>query len=132
MFTVRYLPLTNMVIAELAGFLSLPEVHKFAAEAEVGIRRAAAKEGGYMILLDVSACAIQSRDVVEAFQQHVVQLPKARRCAVVTGSSLIRMQIRRIINNPSIQMFDNDLSAKAWLLVRDAPLPDRSPTALSN
>jgi hypothetical protein len=41
---------------------------------------------------------------------------RSRRLAFVNGSSIIKMQLRRIINDESYaRIFDNRWSAEAWL-----------------
>ena len=120
MFDINYDRPRNLIEATLAGFLSVPEVEQYAAKVEPLIHRAAALPRGYLMLIDVSGCSIQSQVVVTAFQQHVADVPRARRCAFVTGSSMVRMQIRRIIGQSTMQMFDSCDGAREWLLLEKA------------
>lgn len=114
MFTVT--PHANGLIeATLSGFLDVEEVRRYADIVAPAIRKMVARHGRYVMLLDVSDCAIQSQDVVAAFIQHAASVPRARRCAVVTGSSIIRMQVRRILQGPAMRMIADASIARAWL-----------------
>lgn len=103
------------IVATLAGFFSQSEVSAYASEAERLIRHGFARHRGYRMLIDVSDCAIQSQDVIEAFARHVAAVPRARRLAVVAGSAVARMQISRVLNRPGIELFDSLSDATAWL-----------------
>ena len=117
MFDITFDRHQSLVDATLSGFLALPEVARYAGKVEPIIRRAALVNGSYLMLIDVSGCSIQSQQVVAAFQQHVGGVPRARRCAVVTGSSIIRMQIRRIIGKGStMRIFGDRGDATTWLI----------------
>ena len=116
MFDVHYQPAYNLVLANLHGFLSIEVVQAYVEKVEPLILRAAERSSGYPIVIDVSQCAIQSQEVVAAFQAHVARMPQARRCAVVTGSSIIRMQIRRIVLGTAVEMFEDRVAAINWAL----------------
>lgn len=116
MFNVVYQPSFNLILATLSGLLSVEEVGRYVNEIEPVIQRASARVDGYRILLDVCECAIQPQAVVAAFQQHLARVPNARRCAVVTGRSTVRMQIRRILGEASTaRAFEEYEQAHAWL-----------------
>ena len=115
MFSVAFHRQFNLVDTTLSGLLTPEEVRCYAAEVEPIIWQAHRRSEGYTILLDVAGCAIQTQQVVGDFQSHVAGVPRARRCAVVTGSSIIRMQVRRIVSGPSMRIFDDRKAAMHWL-----------------
>ncbi|MBV9749762.1 MAG: STAS/SEC14 domain-containing protein [Acetobacteraceae bacterium] len=115
MFTITSDPARGLIQATLAGFFDVEGFQRYAAEAEALIRRTIARRGAYSILLDVSECAIQSQEVVAAFQRHVASVPRAKRCAVVTGDSIIRMQVRRMMRGPTMRACADRVSALEWL-----------------
>lgn len=123
MFTVAFDPARHLVQATLEGFLDPAEVARYAATVEPVVRRAARAPTGYVILLDLSGCAIQTQEVVAAFQKHVGGVPAARRCAIVTGSSAIRMQVRRVAHGPSRRVFADRAAALDWLTDAGAARP---------
>ena len=47
----------------------------------------------------------------------------SRRIAVVTGSSLARMQVRRILSRNDAAFFDAEEDAEAWLFEDRAAMP---------
>lgn len=75
---------------------------------------------GYMMLIDVSGAKIQTQQTICAFIQHVARMPKASRIAVVVGTSVIRMQVRRVLQQPYLRLFDARSEALPWLLSTDA------------
>jgi hypothetical protein len=70
----------------------------------------------YVMIIDVSACPIQAQDVVTAMGKHMVAMPKARAIAVVTGSSLARMQVRRLFTQPYARITRSVEDARKWVL----------------
>lgn len=116
MFTITHQPTYNIVEAALSGFFDMDEFERYVAEVEPIIRRAARQPDSYLMLLDVSGCAIQSQVIMAAFQGHLANVPKARLCAVVTGSSIVRLQVRRVMGAPNLKMFESRENGLAWLI----------------
>lgn len=104
----------SIIEVVVAGLLSLDEVLAYCAEVEPLIAKCAAK-AGYRMLIDLSECAIQTQEVVGAFLTHAARMPKARASAIITGRSIIRMQIRRVMAGRELGIFDNRSAALAWL-----------------
>ena len=73
-----------------------------------------AKEG-YRLLVDIGACKIQSQDVIGAFTTMVAAMPKAQRIAVICGSSMVELQLKRVMNQPYTRCVPNRHAALAWL-----------------
>lgn len=115
MFNVSVLPPGTIIESVLSGFFDVAEVEAYADVAEAAIRRCARLPGGYRMLIDVSACQIQSQVVLGAFAEHIARVPRADRLAVVTGSSIMRMQIRRLLGRPYTSLFADRDEALAWL-----------------
>ncbi len=70
---------------------------------------------GYLLRMDMSASAVQPRAVLPAFREHLGDFPKARRIAIVTPSAIARMQVRRIMTQPYLRIFDTPDPALDWL-----------------
>ncbi len=68
----------------------------------------------YAMVIDVSACTIQPQDVIEAMRGHMASMPKARALAVVTGSSLARMQVRRLFTQPYARITSTRDDGRSW------------------
>jgi hypothetical protein len=105
----------DLIISTLEGFFSLPQVAAYTREVEALIGRCSLSHGGYRIVIDISTCAIQSQEVTAAFARHVSSVPRSRRVAVVTRSSIIRMQIRRVIGRPELAVFEHLPEALLWI-----------------
>ena len=100
MFEITVRPARNFVEAQIAGFLSTAEVATYSAELNAHFAAGRLKPG-YLMLIDVSEAVIQAQDVIAAFQAHVAVMPRAARLVVVTGTSPIRIQIRRVLQENS-------------------------------
>lgn len=71
---------------------------------------------GYLLRMDMSASAVQPQDAVAMFRTHFDGFPRARRIAVVTTSAIARLQVRREMTQPYMQIFDTADAAMKWLL----------------
>ena len=104
----------NLIEVELGGMMSVDEVADYMA----ALRQAFVANhfrAGYRILIDVTACPIQSQEMVEGMRTHMAGMPKASRIAMVTGSSLARMQVRRLMTQDYARVFATPEEARVWL-----------------
>ena len=108
-------PTGDLIVSTLSGFFNIDQVAAYTREAESLIGRCSLECGSYRIVIDISDCAIQSQEVTAAFARHVAGVPRSRRVAVVTASSIIRMQIRRIVGRPELAVFDEMADARRWI-----------------
>lgn len=69
----------------------------------------------YAMVIDVQECNIQAQDMIEAMSEHMVSMPKAKAIAIVTGSSLARMQIRMLFTQPYARIVSTQEEAQAWI-----------------
>ena len=106
----------DLVRIEMGGFFSEADIgaFRFALETKMEALTCAANE--HLTLCDVSAMKIQAQDIVTAFSK-VVGHPKfhSKRLAFVTGSSLSRMQTRRLTDRSGVEYFTERSAAEAWL-----------------
>ena len=70
----------------------------------------------YAMVIDVSDCPIQSQDMIKAMGEAMASMPKARALAIVTGSALARMQIRRLFTQPYARIAATVPDGRAWVL----------------
>jgi hypothetical protein len=74
------------------------------------------RTGEYLLLVDSLAGSVQSQSVIEAFQAGIaISTLRARKIAVVSTSSLARMQTKRIITGKIAAMFMDRAEAERWL-----------------
>jgi len=86
---------TRTVRVTLAGTMSPSDVDAYMSDLQrvlVAHRLAA----DYGIVIDVTACTIQTRGMMEAMGRRMAAMPRARSVAIVSRSQLARLQIRRL------------------------------------
>ena len=117
----------DLLDVTLLGFFELDDIAAMRLDLIDAIGLLRCPTGGHLALYDVRETKIQSQQVVQALRamsdrKGII----ARRIAVVTGSSLMKMQIPRILVNRESACFDNRTTAKAWLRPPAAPAIQRA------
>lgn len=110
----------NLLDVQLSGMLTTDEVVGYIAE----LKRLFVSNGlaaPYKMIIDVTACPIQSQDVIKIMGQHMATMPKASAIGVVTGSSLAKMQIRRLFTQPYARITSTYSAARLWVLTGNEP-----------
>lgn len=106
----------NLVRITLSGFFDIATIQAFDRDRRPAFARLTCGPNQHLSLCDISQCNLQSQEAVAAFK--VVMSDRSlfsRKLAVVTGSSLARMQARRILERDSISCFETEAAALAWL-----------------
>ncbi len=106
----------SVVDVTLKGFLELHEVNDYIAELDARFARAFQPGAAYVLLIDISECALQSTAVIDIFRDYIANFPKAERIAIVSGNSTARMQLHRILVRDYLRFFDFRAEALSWLL----------------
>jgi hypothetical protein len=103
----------GVISAKLAGMMTQAEVALYIAD----LKRAfvANHLHAYAMVIDVSECPIQLQDIIQTMGMHMATMPKARSLAIVTGSSLARMQIRRLFKQPYARIVATVEEGRAWV-----------------
>lgn len=70
---------------------------------------------GYRLMIDMSACGPQPQETLAALAQHMAPFPKANRIAVVALGAVLRGQVRRVMTQPYMRLFDDAASARGWV-----------------
>jgi glucuronate isomerase len=109
----------KLVTIKIVGMLTIEQVRALYAEEHEAIRRMGCRLGDHLALVDLTECNLQLQDVAAAFQKEMNGSAKAKRLALYTGSSLSRMQLRRITTRDDAQIFATREEALAWLLDRE-------------
>ena len=118
MYKITVLRSRNLVESKLSGAFTPAEVLAYEA-ALVTHFTDGALQPGYVMLIDVSDAVIQSQETIELFIRHVDRMPKASRIAVLVGTSVIRMQVRRVLQQPYLRWFKERAAALEWLLTAE-------------
>ena len=114
MFEIKVEKEHDLFDVRLGDSLSLADVADYVAE----LQRLFTENdmSNYAMIIDVRACPLQDPYVVDAMQYHMETMPKARSLAVITGDSLVRIQIRRLFRQPYARVVDNYDQARKWVL----------------
>ncbi|UZK66754.1 hypothetical protein [Sphingomonas sp. M1-B02] len=98
----------------LGGMMPVEE----AAEYIAALKRtlAAHRLSDYAMVIDVSDCPIQSQEMIRSMGGLMATMPKARALAIVTESSLARMQIRRLFTQPYARIAGTVADGRAWVV----------------
>lgn len=110
----------GVVEVTLGGLMPLDEVSAYIAD----LKRAIGTHGiggSYAMIIDVSDCPIQSQDMIKAMGAHMATMPKARALAIVTGSSLARMQIKRLFTQPYARIVATVEEGRSWVVSGTEP-----------
>lgn len=115
-FSVTTDPARKLLRVILSGFFDLQDVAAVEVKKRAALVKLGCAQNEHITLVDVSACKLQPQDVVRAFKVAISD-PRymSRRIAFVTGSSLSRMQVRRMLDRDDAAFFDTVDAAEAWL-----------------
>lgn len=119
----------KLIRTAFEGFLSLEEVTEWGRQEQAAVIAMGCRSREFLLYVDTSRCAIQSQEVVILFQQLIaLSERKARRIAIMQGSSLTKMQTRRIVAGVDyIAHFAEPSEAEAWLFAEtEAQAPAQS------
>lgn len=107
----------GMIRVTMAGFYNQDDIAAFVAALREGLIKLGTAPNGHIMLCDVRGMKIQTQEIVAAFG-NVVGSPllRSKRLAFVTGSSLSRLQTRRLTTRRGVEFFGDLASAEKWLL----------------
>lgn len=116
-FSIVIEPERCLVHIIMGGFFSNEDVSDFREELTERLYRLGCSPNDHVTLCDVSAMKIQTQDMVVVFS-NVLGDPvfRSRKLAFVTGSTLARMQTRRLSNREGIAYFTDVDEGRTWLL----------------
>lgn len=103
----------------LSGLMTSQEVDAYIADLKKGFVSNGLRT--YAMVIDVSACPIQSQDVIARMGEHMAAMPKAHALAVVTGSSLAKMQIRRLFKQSYARIVSTVAEGRSWVYNGEEP-----------
>ena len=119
MYSIAIDPEAGMVEVELSGMMSADEVASSIAE----LKRLFVLNHLHSsaMVIDVSNCPIQSQEMIGTMSRHMATMPKARALAIVTGSSLARMQVRRLFHQSYARIAATMEEGRAWVVAGVEP-----------
>jgi hypothetical protein len=87
---------------------------RYARELVDAFRRSGFRPG-YRLRIDMSAITVQPQDAVMTVHEALRDFPRASRIAMVTSSAIGRQQIRRLMTQPYLRVFDTAEDSLEWL-----------------
>ena len=107
----------RLVRITLAGNFTTDDVERMDLARKGAIGSLRGRFNDHLALIDVSACAPSPPDVAAALQAAIGNpVFRARRCAMVVSTGLIKMQARRVVDRPDMLFCATIDEAEARLL----------------
>jgi len=101
----------------LSGAFTTLDVARLDLERKAAIGALKGRFNHHRALIDVRGCDLSSPDVAQALQVAIGNpVFRARRCAMVVGSNLVKMQARRVVQRPDMLFCESLDEAERWLL----------------
>jgi hypothetical protein len=123
MFHFGYDPRTGILTVRVEGSWTLPEVERYGREAGVQFAQARKQAGSLRLLVDLKATVVLSQSVIEPLAKAGMQYSRpSDRVALVVNSTLMKLQMKRMIGDAPTPVFLSIDEAKSWLLTRDLPV----------
>jgi hypothetical protein len=108
----------NLIKAELEGFWTADDFEHFIADEQKALSKLKCPAGKHILLCDLSKLNVVAQDVAS----HLVtelnsQGPRdAAFVAIVIHSTLLKMQMQRLITRSNMVIFDDYIEAEKWIL----------------
>jgi hypothetical protein len=108
----------NLIKAQLEGFWTADDFEHFIADEQAALSKLKCPAGKHIVLCDLSNLNVVAQDVVA----HIVtelnsQGPRdAAWVAIIIHSTLLKMQMKRLITRSNMMIFDTDEQGREWLL----------------
>ncbi len=124
MYSFSYDPDRLLLTIVQTGYWSLPDFHAYEREYLAQHDRILRHSRFYRVLADCRDYPVQSVEIGEGFSRLFARLTQGNpgRYAILTASTLNKMQAKRAIPQASVQVFSDRDEAMAWLF-EDEDLP---------
>jgi len=99
-----------------------PEIAKRYARELLDAFRRSGFRPGYRLRIDMSAINVQPKDAIMTVHEALHGFPRASRIAMVNGSAVGRQQIRRLMTQPYLRVFDPAEDSLTWLMAPEEAL----------
>lgn len=118
MYTITFRRDCNLIDIRWRQLFDAAGVEAYATELERRFReeRFAA---GYRLRMDMSGCSVQPVEAAAAINRRLAGFPLASRIAIVTASAVTRLQVRRLMTQSYLRIFDSADAAFDWLVADD-------------
>lgn len=115
MYTIRYLPELNLLDITWSGLFTADGMAEYAKDCRACWKREGFKDG-YRLRVVLSDGQPLPQDTLTVLAGAFTDFPKSGRTAMVTESAIARLQIRRAMMEPHMQIFETPEAALDWLM----------------
>jgi len=119
MYTVDFRHDLNLLDVAWTGLMTEAVAHAYVEDLTGRFVREGFRTG-YRLRMDFSRVAVQPQDAVLTINRRFQGFPRASRIAIVTTSGITRLQVRRLMPQPYLSIFDTADAALAWLVQGNA------------
>ena len=121
MFTFAFEPTSGILRVQVFGSWTLLEVERYGQEAGQQFAKAREQAKSLRLLVDLTHTEILSQAVIDPLAKAGMQYARHDdRVALVVGSTLMKLQMKRMIGNAPTPIFLSEKEAISWLLGREA------------
>lgn len=114
MYRYRFDHLFNLLDIEWQRIFTPQEVAIYSADLHQAFLRERFRPG-YRLLIDMRACIAQPRATLLAFEGALGHFPRASRIGIVATHPIMRAQVRRVMTQPYLRLFEDAGAARQWL-----------------
>ncbi|WP_347093874.1 STAS/SEC14 domain-containing protein [Sphingomonas parapaucimobilis] len=104
----------NLLDIQWTGHFTPEVANRYAQELVEAFRRSGFRPG-YRLRIDMSAISVQPKEAIMTVHEALRDFPRASRIAMINGSAIGRQQIRRLMTQPYLRVFDSAEDSLAWL-----------------
>ncbi|MDR6127582.1 hypothetical protein QE361_000464 [Sphingomonas sp. SORGH_AS802] len=119
MYSIAFRHDLNLLDVAWTGLMTEAVAHAYVEELTARFVREGFRSG-YRLRMDFSRVAVQPQEAVMTINSRCRGFPRASRIAIVTTSGITRLQVRRLMPQPYLSIFDTADAALAWLVQGNA------------
>lgn len=120
MYTIQYRRDVDLLDITWAGLFTPEDMNRYAEECRACWRREGFREG-YRLRIVLSDDQPLPQGTLAVLADAFTDFPASCRTAMVTASAIAKMQIRRTMMVPHMEIFDTPEAALKWLMEAGAP-----------
>lgn len=120
MFTFEFEPASGILCVRVAGMWTMPEVERYGREVGARFAAARAQAGALRLLIELSRTEILSQNLLAPLAEAGMRYSQPDdRVAMVVTSSLMKLQMKRMVGDTPVSIFVSEGAARTWLTAHD-------------
>ena len=120
MFSFDFDAQQGILVVRVIGMWTLPEVDRYAREAGPQFEAARLRAGSLRLLIELSRTEVLSQNILAPLAKAGMQFAREDdRVALVVASSLMKLQMRRMVGDAPAHIFVSEQAARMWLTAHD-------------